>query len=260
MWVAGALRGSPAATTRTLRRARASTKAADRPAAPPPMTTTSNWLMSPGWSRTRCSSTNVAECGKRESDEPVEDATAAAIAAALDQVAARLQRIRTQRGLTLTAVAEAIGISKSTMSRLETGHRRPTLDLLLALSHLYRVPLDDLVAAPEEGDPRIHLQPGRVQAWKIVVPTSNATPELRAHDGHEWIYVLSGRLRLVLGGQDRVLGPGEIASFDTTEPHWFGSTGAEPAEILSIFNRPGERTTTPLSGEDRDRAPIRPGA
>jgi transcriptional regulator with XRE-family HTH domain len=189
----------------------------------------------------------------------VEDTTAAAIAAALDQVGARLHRIRTQRGMTLTAVAAATGISKSTLSRLETGHRRPTLDLLLALSHVYRVPLDDLVAAPEEGDPRIHLKPGRVkgrtvipltrqpggvQAWKIVVPTSNATPELRAHDGHEWIYVLSGRMRLVLGDQDRVLGPGEIACFDTTEPHWFGSTGAEPAEILSIFSRPGERAST----------------
>jgi transcriptional regulator with XRE-family HTH domain len=188
----------------------------------------------------------------------VDDTTAAAIAAALDQVGARLQRIRTQRGMTLTAVAEATGICKSTLSRLETGHRRPTLDLLLALSHIYRVPLDDLVAAPEEGDPRIHLRPGRVkgrtvipltrqpggvQAWKILVPTSSATPELRAHDGHEWIYVLSGCMRLVLGDQDCLLGPGEIASFDTTEPHWFGSTGVEPAEILSIFSRPGERMT-----------------
>lgn len=209
----------------------------------------------------------------------MDDATAAAIAAALDQVGARLQRIRTQRGMTLAAVAEATGISKSTLSRLETGHRRATLDLLLALSHVYRVPLDDLVAAPAEGDPRIRLKPGRVkgrtvipltsqpggvQAWKIVVPTSNATPELRAHDGHEWIYVLSGRMRLVIGDQDRMLEPGDTASFDTTEPHWFGSTGAEPAEILSIFSRPGERrtlrTTTPPAGEDRDGALIPPGA
>ena len=84
-------------------------------------------------------------------------------------------------------------------------------------------------------------QPGGMQAWKIVIPTSKATPELRAHDGHEWIYVLSGRMRLVLGDQDSLLGPGEVASFDTAVPHWFGSTGDEPAEILSIFGRPGER-------------------
>jgi transcriptional regulator with XRE-family HTH domain len=193
----------------------------------------------------------------------VEDTSAAAIAAALDQVGSRLKRLRTHRRLTLTGVAQTTGISKSTLSRLETGGRRPTLELLLALSHAYRVPLDDLVAAPEEGDPRLQLKPGRVkgrivipltrqpdgmQAWKIIIPTGKVTPEPRAHDGHEWIYVLSGHMRLVLGDRDRVLGPGEVATFDTTVPHWFGSTGAEPAEILSIFGRPGERMnvrTTP---------------
>jgi transcriptional regulator with XRE-family HTH domain len=188
----------------------------------------------------------------------VEDTSAADIAAVLDQVGARLKRLRTQRRMTLTGVAKATGISKSTMSRLETGQRRPTLELLLALSHAYRVPLDDLVAAPEEGDPRIQLKPGHVkgrtvipltrqpngmQAWKIVIPTSKVTPEPRAHDGYEWIYVLSGHMRFVLGDQDWVLGPGEVASFDTKVPHWFGSTGDEPAEILSIFGRPGERMT-----------------
>jgi quercetin dioxygenase-like cupin family protein len=56
--------------------------------------------------------------------------------------------------------------------------------------------------------------------------------------------VLSGRLRLLLGDRDRVLGPGEVAEFDTQVRHWFGSTGEEPAEILSIFSRPGERMTS----------------
>ena len=186
------------------------------------------------------------------------DTSAADIAAVLDQVGARLKRLRTQRRLTLNAVAKATGISKSTMSRLETGQRRPTLELLLALSHAYRVPLDDLVGAPGEGDPRVQLKPGRVkgrtvipltrqpdgmQAWKIVIPISKITPEPRGHDGYEWIYVLSGRMRFVLGDQDLVLGPGEVASFDTRVPHWFGSTGDQPAEILSIFGRPGERMT-----------------
>lgn len=188
----------------------------------------------------------------------VEDPSAAAIAATLDQVGGRLKRLRTDRQMSLTAVATSTGISKSTLSRLETGQRRPTLELLLALSHTYQVPLDDLVAAPEEGDPRLHLKPGHVkgrtvipltrqpngiQAWKIIVPTSNTTPEPRSHDGHEWIYVLSGHLRFVLGDQDLLLGSGDVASFETKEPHWFGSTGNQPAEIISIFGRPGERMT-----------------
>lgn len=192
---------------------------------------------------------------------PVEE-TSAAIAAVLDQVGPRLRRLRKRRRMTLTGVAQTTGISKSTLSRLETGGRRPTLELLLALSHAYRVPLDVLVAAPEEGDPRIRLKPDSVkgrtiipltrqpdgmQAWKIVIPTSKVTPEPRAHDGYEWIYVLSGQMRLVLGDKDWVLGPGEVATFDTQVPHWFGSTGDEPAEILSIFGRPGERKNVPTT-------------
>ena len=185
------------------------------------------------------------------------------VAKTSEQVGPRLKRLRTQRRITLTALAEQTGISKSTLSRLETGQRRPTLELLLTLSQAYRMPLDDLVGAPEVGDPRIRLKPGRLkgrtvipltrqpegmQAWKIVIPTDKVHPEPRGHDGHEWIYVLSGQLRLVLGDEDWVLGPGEVAEFDTTVPHWFGSTGSEPAEILSIFTRPGERMklrTTP---------------
>jgi transcriptional regulator with XRE-family HTH domain len=185
----------------------------------------------------------------------VDDSTAQ-IAAALDQVGPRLKRLRTHRGATLTGVAAATGISKSTLSRLETGQRRPSLELLLPLAQVYKVPLDDLVGAPEVGDPRIRLkprrvkgrtvipltrQPGGMQAWKIVVPTSKVRPELRAHEGYEWLYVLSGRMRLVLGDHDLVLGPGEVAEFDTQVPHWFGSTGDQPAEILSLFGRQGER-------------------
>lgn len=192
----------------------------------------------------------------------VEETAAAAIAAALEQVGPRLKRLRTQRRMTLVGVAQTTGISKSTLSRLETGGRRATLELLLALSHAYRVPLDDLVGAPEEGDPRIRLKPGRVkgrtvipltrqpdgmQAWKIVIPTSKVTPEPRTHDGYEWIYVLSGHMRLVLGDQNWVLGPGEVATFDTQVPHWFGSTGVETAEILSIFGRPGEQANVPTT-------------
>jgi len=84
-----------------------------------------------------------------------------------------------------------------------------------------------------------------------VIPTSKVTPEPRGHDGHEWIYVLSGHVRLVLGDDDWVLAPGEVVEFETQIPHWFGSTGLEVAEILSIFNRPGERMTVRGSAESR---------
>ena len=125
----------------------------------------------------------------------------------------------------------------------------------MPLAQAYRVPLDDLVGAPEVGDPRIRLKPrrvngrtvlpltrpGSVQAWKIVIPRSQSRPKPRTHDGFEWLYVLSGRMRLILGDQDLNLGVGEAAEFDTQVPHWFGSTGEGVTEVLSIFGRPGER-------------------
>ncbi len=101
--------------------------------------------------------------------------------------------------MTLTEVANLTGISKSILSRLENGQRRPSLELLLPLAQTYRVPIDDLVGAPEFGDPRIRLKPRRVngrivlpltrpggiQAWKIVIPTSQSEPKPRTHDGFE---------------------------------------------------------------------------
>lgn len=196
------------------------------------------------------------------------------IAAALNQVGPRLRRVREHRGLTLAKAAEQTGISTSTLSRLETGQRKPSLELLLPLAQLYGVPLDDLVGAPEVGDPRIRLRarrvngrtvvpltrPGGIQAWKILVPTSQSAPRPRTHDGFEWLYVLSGRMRLILGEQDLVLEVGEAAEFDTRVPHWFGSTGDGPAEVLSVFVRPGERLQLRASrGEpDADRDPHLP--
>jgi transcriptional regulator with XRE-family HTH domain len=180
----------------------------------------------------------------------------AAIETAISGAAGRLRRIRKRRGLTITEVAERTGISKSTLSRLETGQRRPTLELLLHLAQVYDVPLDELVGSPELGDPRTHLRarqvkgrivlpltenPHGMQAWKIVIPAAQSEPAPRVHDGYEWLYVLSGRMRLIIGDSDQVLEAGELAEFATSEPHWFGSTGEGPAEVLSLFARPGER-------------------
>ncbi|MGI8876917.1 MAG: helix-turn-helix domain-containing protein [Egibacteraceae bacterium] len=179
-----------------------------------------------------------------------------AIARVLTEVGPRLKRLRTQRGVTLAALSEVTGISKSTLSRLESGQRRPSLELLLPISQAHQVPLDELVGAPEVGDPRVRLtpkrvngntvlpltrQPGPLQAFKMVIPATRSTPEPCTHEGYEWLYALSGRLRLILAGHDLVLGPGEAAEFDTGLPHWFGSTGDGPVEILSLFGRQGER-------------------
>ena len=184
-------------------------------------------------------------------DEETTDAVLAA-------VGPRLRTLRRQHGSTLAQLSERTGISVSTLSRLESGQRRLTLELLLPLARVHEVPLDELVGAPPTGDPRIHprpvvhsgvtslpltRRPGGVQAFKQVYPPGwpGGEPEQRTHEGYDWVYALSGRLRLVLAEHDLVLGAGEVAEFDTRTPHWFGNPGAEPAEVLAMFGPQGER-------------------
>ena len=175
----------------------------------------------------------------------------------LVEVGPRLRRMRTQRDVTLTELAAATGISKSTLSRLESGQRKPSLELLLPIAEAHRIPLDELVGAPDIGDPRIRLKPekrsgGRivvpltrqprgVHAWKVVIPPERGKPQLRTHEGYEWLYVLSGELRLIIADHDITMGPGEVAEFDTRVPHWFGTASGRAVEILSILGREGER-------------------
>ncbi|MFF1445539.1 helix-turn-helix domain-containing protein [Streptomyces sp. NPDC058295] len=177
------------------------------------------------------------------------------LAELLDSIGPRLRGLRRDRGLTLEALSKDTGISVSTLSRLESGRRRPTLDLLIPLARAHRVALDQLVTAPATGDPRVHLQPrsrergsvlvpltqypGRVQVFKQVL--SHREPRLVTHSGYEWLYVLAGRLRLILGEREITLRPGEVAEFDTGEPHWFGPADAEAVEILHLFGPHGDQ-------------------
>ncbi|MFJ2645724.1 helix-turn-helix domain-containing protein [Streptomyces sp. NPDC087420] len=180
----------------------------------------------------------------------------AGLDAVLNEVGPRLRRIRRERGATLNTLSTATGISVSTLSRLESGLRRPSLELLLPLARAHQVPLDELVGAPRVGDPRIRAEaivrggrtmlpltrrPGGLQAYKVVHRPDGEAPEARIHEGYEWLYVLAGRLRLMLGEHDVVLGAGEAAEFDTRVPHWFGPAADEPVEFLSLFGPQGER-------------------
>ncbi|RLP77988.1 XRE family transcriptional regulator [Mycetocola tolaasinivorans] len=183
----------------------------------------------------------------------------------LDALGERLRRLRQRRELTLSELAERTAISISTLSRLESGARRPTLEQLLPLARAYGVTLDELVDAPETGDPRVHVRPhvhrdgtrtipltrrpGGIQAFKMVLPPARCTPPetLLTHEGYEWVYVLSGRLRLMLGERDMVLAPGEAAEFDTRTPHWFGPLEGGTVEVLSLFGKQGERAHTRLA-------------
>ncbi len=176
----------------------------------------------------------------------------------LAQVGTRLRAARNDRGWTLDDLAERAGMSPSTLSRLESGKRQASLELLLPLTRQLGIRLDDLVST-QTPDPRVRRAPIRrqgmlivplapegapISTYKITYPPVDSPPERRTHDGYEWLYVLSGRLRLLLGEQDLVLTRGEAAEFDTRTPHSMSAVGSRPAQVLSIFNDEGMKMHT----------------
>src|SRR5271163_4445909 len=144
----------------------------------------------------------------------------------------RLRELRMQRGLTLEDVAQAARIDVSTLSRLESGKRRLALDHLPRLAAALSVSTDELVREPVAEDPRVR---GSSQTRH-----GNPPAELPVHEGQEWIYVLSGPLRLVLGERDFTINPGEAVEFSTWTPHWFGVVDG-PLEAIMMFGPHGER-------------------
>jgi transcriptional regulator with XRE-family HTH domain len=175
------------------------------------------------------------------------------------RVRRRLRELRTAQGLTLQQVAERASVDVSTLSRLEAGKRRLALDHLPALAAALGVSADELLGAAAPEDPRVHARPRRVDgmtmwpltrqsaagglhAYKIRIGARRRTPPaaLPVHEGYDWLYVLDGRLRLVLGDQDFTIEAGDAVEFSCWTPHWFGAVDG-PVELLGLFGHQGER-------------------
>jgi transcriptional regulator with XRE-family HTH domain len=169
----------------------------------------------------------------------------------------RLRGLRQARGWTIDDLAGRAHIGPSTISRLETGHRRITLDHLVTLARALDTTVDELLVDDDATDVVIrptrdsahgatywmltrHDDPsGRIVA-KMRLPAAKRTPEPKVHPGRDWFYVLAGTVRLFLGEHEHLVEAGQAAEFDTMTPHWMLGYGG-PAEILTIFDRHGER-------------------
>ncbi|MEU4932813.1 helix-turn-helix transcriptional regulator [Streptomyces yokosukanensis] len=212
-----------------------------------------------------------------------DDGTADMLAA----VGPRLRAVRERHGATLTEVSRATGVSLSTLSRIETRRRKPTLEVLVQLARAYGISLDELVGTVSAAAERPRSTPpqrpgedktvlpltryvGGLHAHKHVLPAVDEPP-LRprqvSHEGYEWLCVLYGRLWLALGEHDLVLTAGEVAEFDTQTAHGVANAGPDgPVEYLIMFGPQGERLrprTYPATGAvtltvGRDDLPVGP--
>ncbi|WP_328333813.1 MULTISPECIES: helix-turn-helix domain-containing protein [unclassified Streptomyces] len=169
----------------------------------------------------------------------------------LPDVAPRLRELRRRGRLTLEAAARRAGLSPAHLSRLETGARQPSLPMLLSLARIYGTSVSELLGeVPPERDPVIrggrrdsveadgwtyHTagSPGRaMQALRVEVPYGAQGELVRVHPGEEWLYVLSGKLRLTLGDAAHDLDPGDSAHFDSLTPHRIAAATRSGTELL----------------------------
>lgn len=176
-----------------------------------------------------------------------------------EEVRQRIKALRKERGMTLAEVASRANLDTSALSRLENGKRKVSLDHLPGLAHALGVDTNTLLGVDRNRDPRVRGAARKMagltmwplsatdsgsglNVFKIHISASRNTPprELPVHTGQDWIYVVGGKLRLMLGEDDFVIGPGEAIEFSTLTPHWFGAIDG-PVELIGIFGPQGER-------------------
>ncbi|MCW2873566.1 XRE family transcriptional regulator [Actinacidiphila oryziradicis] len=173
----------------------------------------------------------------------------------------RIRGLRVALGWSLDDLAARCYLSPSTLSRIETGHRRISLDQLSSIARALRTTLDQLVEPVADDDVVIRPQHDAVRgmtSWILSrepgphgvtvckMRVTNPEPrrgsdELKVHPGKDWVTVLSGTLVLLLAERTILVEAGEAAEFSTMIPHAFGAHGG-PAEILCIFDHDGQRT------------------
>ena len=176
----------------------------------------------------------------------------------------RIRGLRLARGWSLDELAARSYLSPSTLSRIETGHRRIALDQLAPIARALDTTLDRLVESDNDEDVviRPHHDDARgTTTWLLSRPgaphgvtvakmrVSRPVPaDLKVHPGHDWFTVLSGTIVLRLGERTIRVEAGEAAEFSTMVPHAFGSDGG-PAEVLCILDHEGERTHLGPAGD-----------
>ena len=170
----------------------------------------------------------------------------------------RLRSLRQARGWTLDELARRSHIGASTISRIETGHRRLAIDNLADLARALETTVDELLGDDNDDDvvirpirnncgngtvhwplTRLHDPSGRIVS-KMRIPASKKRPEPQIHPGRDWFYVLEGTARLLLGEREHLVKAGQAAEFNTMTPHWIAGYGGA-VEIVMIFDRHGEQ-------------------
>lgn len=172
-------------------------------------------------------------------------------------VRTRLRSLRRTHGWSLDTLAQRSHLSASTISRIETGNRTISLDVLVPLAEALQIDLNALLEADDQLDADVVIRPVPTNrpgatTWPLSRPTGTTTAvkmrleptgrasEPRVHPGYDWFFVIDGRVSLVLGDRQIVVEAGEAAEFSCMTPHAFNALDG-PAELVMVFDRDGQR-------------------
>lgn len=213
---------------------------------------------------------------------------------AAESIGAHLREARTQRGLSLRSVAQALGVSASLISQVETGKTQPSVSTLYAIANHLGVSLDELLgiapaskapmpmfghsgpALPDvqraEDNPVISLENGvrweRLAVGRggpadaIIVTyepgaSSSVEGRLMRHSGIEYAYILEGELTLELDFDTYVLRPGDSLQFESLRPHLFTNRGETIAKgIWFVLGRRSQSIAAADADPDVDVATL----
>jgi transcriptional regulator with XRE-family HTH domain len=163
--------------------------------------------------------------------------------------------LRAAKGWTLDELAERSGLSKPFLSRLESGSRQPSIAAVLTLARVYGVPMGSLFDSRQEDESCLVVHAGgtmvrrgngieyvplsgasrfNLQPMRAMISPLRPGAERYQHDGEEWLYVISGRLKLQVGEREYELDTGDAAHFDSRQPHRLDALDGKAAEVILV--------------------------
>jgi len=178
-----------------------------------------------------------------------------------DDLGLRLRALRESHGLSQRGLAKQTGVSHATVSLIEQGRMSPSIGVLKKLLLGLDMSIADFFAMETVPEPRpffaqaelAELAGGPISYRQVAAgrsdlrmtilhetyaPGADTGRSMLRHEAHEGGVVIRGRLEVIVGGNRRVLGPGDAYYFDSRTPHRFRNIGEEDAEIVSACTPP----------------------
>ncbi len=173
---------------------------------------------------------------------------------------ANIRQRREEAGITVTELARRAGLTKSAVSKIETGKASPPISTILRIAQALNVPLAELFTEPEPSLPFALTRAGEghiitrdgsrfgysYEGLALDMKRKAAEPFLLTirpgdpqgafkHGGEEFVYMLSGQMEFCVGKQKLRLGRGDALYFNPSHPHSTRIIGKKPARFLCLF-------------------------